>query len=94
MQTEEDTESETLTKSSTVNLRCAPKKYCVGTSFYTNFKMDVEVEATFRAKTKAGKEYFWTQKGKYNGADSLALQLQVDEADGVIGRRVTTSKKF
>ncbi|KAF6795346.1 hypothetical protein CSOJ01_13470 [Colletotrichum sojae] len=92
--TEEDTESETLTKSSTVNLRCAPKKYCVGTSFYTNFKMDVEVEATFRAKTKAGKEYFWKQKGKYSGADSLALQLQVDEADGVIGRRITTVKKF
>ncbi|KAF9873160.1 hypothetical protein CkaCkLH20_09323 [Colletotrichum karsti] len=92
--TEDDMQSETLTKSSTVNLKCPAKKYCVGSSFYTNFKMDVDVEATFRAKTKSGKEFFWVQKGKYSGADSLALQLQVDEADGVIGRRVSTVRQF
>lgn len=84
IKTEEDTEGETLTKSATINLKCPPKKYCVGTSFFTSFKMDVEAEATFRAKTKSGKEFFWKQKGKYDGADSLALQLQVDEADTII----------
>ncbi|CAI0642345.1 unnamed protein product [Colletotrichum noveboracense] len=78
---EEDLESETITKSSTVHLKCPGGKYCVGTSFYTNFKMNVDVVATFRAKTKAGAEYFWKQKGSYNGADSLALQLTVDETE-------------
>ncbi|KAF4878076.1 hypothetical protein CGCSCA1_v002824 [Colletotrichum siamense] len=92
--TEEDTQSETLTKSSTVNLKCPAKKYCVGSSFYTSFKMDVDVTATFRAKTKTGKDFFWEQKGKYSGADSLALQLQVDEADGVIKRSAATIKAF
>ncbi|KAK1705949.1 hypothetical protein CaCOL14_008429 [Colletotrichum acutatum] len=92
--TEEDTEGETLTKSATINLKCPPKKYCVGSSFFTIFKMDVEAEATFRAKTKSGKDFFWKQKGKYEGADSLALQLQVDEADGVIGRRAPIVKSF
>ncbi|KAL0933387.1 uncharacterized protein CTRU02_212350 [Colletotrichum truncatum] len=90
--TEEDSESETVTKSSTVNLKCPAKKYCVGSSFYTSFKMDVDVEATFRAKTKSGKDFFWVQKGKYSGADSLALQLQVDEADNVIRRGI--AKEF
>ncbi|OHE96847.1 hypothetical protein CORC01_07814 [Colletotrichum orchidophilum] len=71
--TEEDTEGETLTKSATINLKCPPKNYCVGSSFFTIFKMDVEVEATFRAKTKSGKDFFWKQKGKYEGADSIAL---------------------
>ncbi|KAF4891444.1 hypothetical protein CGCVW01_v014316 [Colletotrichum viniferum] len=92
--TEEDTQSETLTKSSTVNLKCPAKKYCVGSSFYTSFKMDVDVTATFRATTKTGKDFFWEQKGKYSGADSLALQLQVDEADGVIKRSAATIKAF
>ncbi|KAI8180159.1 hypothetical protein K4K49_001519 [Colletotrichum sp. SAR 10_70] len=92
--TKEDTQSETLTKSSTVNLKCPAKKYCVGSSFYTSFKMDVDVTATFRAKTKTGKDFLWEQKGKYSGADSLALQLQVDEADGVIKRSAATIKAF
>ncbi|KAF3798791.1 hypothetical protein GCG54_00008247 [Colletotrichum gloeosporioides] len=92
--TEEDTQSETLTKSSTVNLKCPAKKYCVGSSFYTSFKMDVDVTATFRATTKTGKDFFWEQKGKYSGADSLALQLQVDEADGVIKRSAATIRAF
>ncbi|KZL81446.1 natterin-like protein [Colletotrichum incanum] len=92
--TEEDTEGETLTKSAIINLRCPAKKYCVGTSFFTIFKMDVDIEATFRAKTKSGKEFFWKQKGKYEGADSLALQLQVDEADTIIAKRVITAKQL
>ncbi|GKT45803.1 aerolysin-like protein [Colletotrichum spaethianum] len=92
--TEEDTEGETLTKSAIINLKCPAKKYCVGTSFFTIFKMDVDVEATFRAKTKSGKEFFWKQKGKYEGADSLALQLQVDEADGVIGKRLIGARRL
>ncbi|KAI8314513.1 hypothetical protein K4K61_004750 [Colletotrichum sp. SAR11_59] len=92
--TEEDTQCETLTKSSTVNLKCPAKKYCVGSSFYTSFKMGVDVTATFRATTKTGKDFFWEQKGKYSGADSLALQLQVDEADGVIKRSTAMTKHF
>ncbi|OLN97452.1 hypothetical protein CCHL11_01002 [Colletotrichum chlorophyti] len=90
--TEEKTESETLTKASTVNLRCPARKYCVGTSFFTIFKMDVDVEATFRANTKTGYDFFWVQKGRYQGADSLAQQLQVDESDNVIAKRADIVK--
>ncbi|CCF39364.1 hypothetical protein CH063_02114 [Colletotrichum higginsianum] len=89
----EETESETLTKTATINLKCPPFKYCVGSSFFTIFKLDVDIEATFRAKTKTGHDFSWMQKGKYKGADSLALQLQVDEADNVIAKRATKIKQ-
>ncbi|OLN82071.1 hypothetical protein CCHL11_07686 [Colletotrichum chlorophyti] len=79
--TEEQTESTVVTKSTMINLRCPGRKYCIGSSFYTIFNMDIDVEATFRAKTKSGNDVFWVQKGKYQGADSTALQLRVDEAD-------------
>ncbi|TDZ35508.1 hypothetical protein C8035_v009180 [Colletotrichum spinosum] len=94
MTTNENTEAETLTKWATVNLRCPPKKYCVGSSFFTSYAMDVKVEATFRAKTKTGHSYFWKQKGDYKGADSLALQLKVDEAEQPMEKRVAVAKQF
>ncbi|KAJ0159969.1 hypothetical protein CTA2_8816 [Colletotrichum tanaceti] len=83
----EETNSETITKTATINLKCPAFKYCVGSSFFTIFKLDVDIEATFRAKTKSGHDFKWLQKGRYKGADSLALQLQVDEADTAIAKR-------
>ena len=45
------------------------------------FKIDVDVVATLEATSKTGGKFTWTQKGSYKGADSLAVQLRVDEAD-------------
>ncbi|KAM0280755.1 hypothetical protein ACHAQH_003925 [Verticillium albo-atrum] len=78
---EQELEGETLTNAGTVNLKCPARKFCVGSSFFTMFKLDVEIVATLEAKSKSGEKYTWTQKGEYEGADSLALQLRVDEAD-------------
>ncbi|EFX01762.1 hypothetical protein CMQ_8228 [Grosmannia clavigera kw1407] len=71
----------TITNAGTVNLKCPAGKYCVGSSFFTMFKLDVAVEATFAATTKSGHSYNWVQKGKYSGADSLAIELRVDEVN-------------
>ncbi|KAM0323847.1 hypothetical protein ACHAQA_008425 [Verticillium albo-atrum] len=78
---EQDLESETVTNSGTINLKCPAGKFCVGTSFFTMFKIDVDIVATFEAKSKSGEKFTWTQKGRYEGADSLALQLRIDEVD-------------
>ncbi|KAF5013880.1 hypothetical protein FDECE_129 [Fusarium decemcellulare] len=78
---ETEMEGETITNSGTVNLKCPARKYCIGTSFFTIFKLDVNVEATFRAKTKSGESFTWVQKGQYKGADCVGLELKVDEID-------------
>ncbi|EPE03062.1 hypothetical protein F503_08676 [Ophiostoma piceae UAMH 11346] len=77
----------TITNAGTINLKCPAKKYCVGSSFFTMFKLDVDVEATFQAKTKSGSNFNWVQKGSYSGADSLAIELQVDEVNSTVSRR-------
>ncbi|KAH6687817.1 hypothetical protein F5X68DRAFT_239265 [Plectosphaerella plurivora] len=74
-------EGETITNAGTVNLKCPARKFCVGSSFFTMFKLDVDIVATLEAKSKSGGKFTWTQSGKYEGSDSLALQLRIDEAD-------------
>jgi hypothetical protein len=78
---EQELEGETITNAGTVNLKCPARKFCVGSSFFTMFKLDVDIVATMEAKSKSGGKFTWTQAGRYEGADSLALQLRIDEAD-------------
>lgn len=78
---EQSLEGETVTNAGTVNLKCPARKFCVGSSFFTMFKLDVDIVATLEAKSKTGGKFTWTQTGRYKGADSLALQLRIDEAD-------------
>ena len=84
---EQELTGQTISNAGTVNLKCPAKKYCVGSSFFTMFKLDVDVEATFQAKTKSGANYNWVQQGSYSGADSLAIELQVDEVNSTLATR-------
>ncbi|KAK7414086.1 hypothetical protein QQX98_007029 [Neonectria punicea] len=78
---DQEMEGETITNSGTVNLKCPARKFCIGTSFFTIFKLDVDVEATFQAMTKSGESFNWVQKGRYKGADSAGLELKLHEVD-------------
>ncbi|KAH9205734.1 hypothetical protein DL95DRAFT_375918 [Leptodontidium sp. 2 PMI_412] len=71
----------TVTNSATFQLNCPAKKFCVGSATFQTFKLSVSVEATFSAVTKSGNSYNWVQKGTYNGSDSLAMKLTIDEVD-------------
>ncbi|RDW67576.1 hypothetical protein BP6252_08972 [Coleophoma cylindrospora] len=74
--------SETKTTTAAFPLSCPAKKYCIANASFMMFKIDVNAEATFTAKTKAGSSYSWVQKAEYKGQDSAAMQLTVDEANG------------
>ncbi|KAF6840562.1 hypothetical protein CMUS01_03863 [Colletotrichum musicola] len=73
----------TVTQYATANLKCPARKYCIGSSFLHMYKLNVDVEATMRARTRTG-DFFWVQKGKYRGSDSLSIQLRVDEFDDIV----------
>ncbi|KAF6828952.1 hypothetical protein CPLU01_08182 [Colletotrichum plurivorum] len=77
------TEATTTSHYATANLRCPARKYCVGSSFFNTWKLDVQTEVTLRARTRTG-DFFWVQKGRYQGSEGAAIQLRVDEADTVI----------
>lgn len=69
------------TRAGTFALVCPPGKFCTARAFFTQFKMNVDVQATFRATAKSGATFDWQQSGTYNGADSLAMQFNVTEVD-------------
>lgn len=77
------TNTKAITQYGTANLKCPARKYCIGTSFFHSFKLDVQTEVTLRARTRTG-DFFWVQKGRYSGAETLSIQMQVDESDTVI----------
>lgn len=85
-----DLEGETITRGTTISLACPAGKFCLGTSFVTIFNIDVNIEATFRATTKSGAIYEWVQTGTYEGADSFALELRIDESDTVLANATLT----
>lgn len=43
--------------------------------------MNVNMNATFTATSKSGGTFSWVQSGKYEGADSLAMQFNVTEGN-------------
>lgn len=47
------------------------------------YKVDININATFTATTKSGSTYNWVQGGTYKGADSLAMQFNVTEVDRI-----------
>lgn len=69
------------TRAGTFALVCPAGKFCTARAFFTQFKMDVDVNATFTATAKSGATFSWQQSGTYNGADSLAMQFNVTEVD-------------
>lgn len=73
----------TTTRAGTFNLACPAGKFCTARAFFTQFKLDVKIEATFTATTKSGGTWNWVQSGKYKGADSLAMQFNVTEVNNV-----------
>lgn len=71
------------TRAGTFNLACPPGVVCMAQSFFTQFKMDVDINATFTATAKSGATFDWVQSGTYKGADSLAQQFNVTEVKNV-----------
>lgn len=71
------------TRAGTFALVCPAGKFCRARAFFTQFKMDVDMTATFTATAKSGATYNWTQSGTYKGADSLAMQFNVTEVDNI-----------
>lgn len=69
------------TRAGTFALVCPPGKFCTARAFFTQFKIDVDVSATFRATAKSGATWDWAQSGTYSGADSMAMQFNVTEVD-------------
>ncbi|KAJ4423865.1 hypothetical protein N0V82_001449 [Gnomoniopsis sp. IMI 355080] len=69
------------TRAGTFALVCPAGKFCTARAFFTQFKMDVDVNATFTATAKSGSTFSWVQSGTYNGADSLSMQFNVTEVD-------------
>lgn len=65
-------------------LACPAGKFCRAQAFFTQFQMDVKVNATMTATTDAGETYSWIQSGTYKGADSLAMQFNVTEVDEIV----------
>lgn len=76
-------ENTITTRSGTFNLKCPAGKFCTAKAFFTQFKMDVNINATFAATTKSGDVFNWVQSGTYKGADSLAMQFNVTEVKNV-----------
>lgn len=69
------------TRAGTFALVCPPGKFCTAKAFFTQFKMDVDMNATFTATAKSGATFNWVQSGTYKGADSLSMQFNVTESD-------------
>ena len=69
----------TTTRAGTFTLACPPRIICKAKAFFTQFKMDVNINATFTATTKSGATFDWLQSGTYKSADSLAQQFSVTE---------------
>lgn len=76
-----DMDASTSTRAATFWLDCPEGKLCRGNCFYTQFKMTVDMEATFTATTKTGATYSWVQNGVYDTADSSAMQFNVTQID-------------
>ncbi|KAB2571228.1 hypothetical protein DBV05_g10109 [Lasiodiplodia theobromae] len=76
-------ENSVTTRSGTFPLACPAGKFCTAKAFFTQFKLDVNMNATFTATTKSGATYDWVQSGEYKGADSLAMQFNVTEVNSV-----------
>lgn len=73
----------TTTRAGTFALVCPPGKFCTANAFFTQFKMDVDMNATFTATSKTGATFNWIQSGTYKGADSMAMQFNVTEVNNV-----------
>lgn len=71
------------TRAGTFALACPAGKFCTARAFFTQFKLDVNINATFTATAKSGSEFSWVQSGKYKGADSMAMQFNITEVDNV-----------
>lgn len=71
------------TRAGTFALVCPPGKFCTAKAFFTQYKLDVNINATMTATTKAGETFSWVQSGTYKGADSLAMQFNVTEVANV-----------
>lgn len=71
------------TRAGTFALVCPAGKFCTASAFFTQFKVDVEMNATFTATSKSGGTFDWVQSGKYKGADSLAMQFNVTEVNNI-----------
>ncbi|KAL1873509.1 hypothetical protein Daus18300_003872 [Diaporthe australafricana] len=73
----------TTTRAATFALACPAGKFCTANAFFMQYKVDVNMNATFTATTKSGSTFNWIQGGTYKGADSLAMQFNVTEVDRV-----------
>lgn len=71
------------TRSGTFALACPAGKFCTAKAFFTQYKLDVNMNATMMATTQAGDTFTWVQSGTYKGADSLAMQFNVTEVSNV-----------
>lgn len=73
----------TTTRAATFALACPAGKFCTANAFFMQYKVDININATFTATTKSGSTYNWVQGGTYKGADSLAMQFNVTEVDRI-----------
>lgn len=71
------------TRAAAFSLVCPAGKFCTAKAFFTQYKMDVNINATMAATTKSGDSFNWMQSGTYKGADSLAMQFNVTEVANV-----------
>ncbi|KAL1637472.1 hypothetical protein SLS56_000610 [Neofusicoccum ribis] len=78
-----DMENSVTTRSGSFPLACPAGKFCTAKAFFTQFKLDVNMNATFTATTKTGKTFDWVQSGQYKGADSLSMQFNVTEVNNI-----------
>lgn len=74
-------DASTETRAATFWLDCPPGMLCQANCFYTQFKLNVDMEATFTATTKSGATYSWVQAGTYDTADSSAMQFNISQVD-------------
>ncbi|KAK7735759.1 hypothetical protein SLS63_003717 [Diaporthe eres] len=73
----------TTTRAATFALACPAGKFCTANAFFMQYKVDININATFTATTKSGSTYNWVQGGTYKGADSMAMQFNVTEVDRI-----------
>lgn len=71
------------TRAGAFNLACPAGKLCTAAAFFTQYKLDVNINATMTATVKSGEVFSWIQSGTYKGADSLAMQFNVTEVANV-----------
>lgn len=80
---DQEMDNAVTTRAGTFALVCPAGKFCTAKAFFTQFKMDVNMNATFTATVKSGETFDWVQSGTYKGADSLSMQFNVTEVDNV-----------